>query len=100
MNGKIYNLPNLCLFYKPYVPVLLNKLRNKHIADYKIKVAYQQRINNYIRMNTKPRIIFEWSSYTSEDTNSESSKDSGYSFVSANSIGSPGSDWVDMKKLN
>lgn len=86
MYGKIYQLPQNFIFFKPYTPILLNKIRMRIIADHNAKMIHKKRLNDYVLNNTPVKIIYEWSS-----TTSSTSSDTTPSSVD--------SSWVDMKKL-
>ncbi len=86
MKGRIYELPYICLFYKPYTPILLDRLRNYYIDEYNRKINKKRMIDQYIKENTPMRVIFEWSSYTSSSSSTTSSS-------------SEDSSWVDLKKM-
>lgn len=92
--GKIYSLPNLFIFYKPFLPILMNKLRRKIFADFKIKEANNERLRKYVQQHTQREMVIEVLSFSSfysasSDTSSESFQ----------TISSQDSSWVDMKKL-
>ncbi len=85
MFGKIYYLPKYPLFYKSYNGIILNQLRKKIIFNYNKKIENQMKMKIYIEENIQPKIIYEWSSFTSD--------------TSSDTTSSFDSDWVDMKKL-
>ena len=93
MIGKIYNFPPNYFFYKPYAQIHLSKLRNRIIIEYNNKVSYQKKLDNFVKMHTVPRTIFEWTPYSSSSSSSSSTS----SYVSIESTLSE--TWVDMKKL-
>jgi len=82
--GKIYYLPKECFFYKPYQPIILNKLRQQYIYETNGKISYYKWVNEYIHREVNKLII----DLPVNDISSISSH---------NSISSEESSWVDLK---
>lgn len=86
--GKIYYLPKECFFYKPYQPIILNKLRQQYIYETNGKISYYKWVNEYIQREVNKLIVDLPEDIIVNDISSISSH---------NSISSEESSWVDLK---
>lgn len=84
---KIYTLPINYLFYKPFNSINLYKIRQNVINNHLKQIQKNKVLDDYVKLHTRYKIIYEWSSYSSSSSSS---------YVSVESVDSS---WVDMKKL-
>jgi len=92
---KIYQLPNKCLFYKSYHPILLQQLRQLFINKFYEYQRKKKLFQNHLEKYAKPA-VFEYQSLSSfYDSVSSSSS----SISQGSSLSSTDSSWIDMKKL-
>lgn len=84
--GKIYYLPNDFFFYKPFQPIIWNKLRQQYIFETNGKISYYKWVNEYIQREVNKMIILPDDNFTGD-------------LSSVTSQSSIDSSWVDMKNI-